>query len=86
MEVTKFDATKNRIRIDKYTTESDYVYAYYTVSDGDENYSYLQDIIDSPEIRDQDGNLVEVTDSNLTYRQEDVEPVITIKDKKAWIR
>lgn len=86
MEVTKFDATKNRRRIDKYTTESDYVYAYYTVSDGDENYSYLQDIIDSPEIRDQDGNLVEVTDSNLTYRQEDVEPVITIKDKKAWIR
>jgi len=47
---------------------------------------YLQDLIDSPEIRDENGELVYVLDAELIYRAETVQPVVTLKIEKEWLR
>jgi len=41
--------------------------------------------VDSPEIRDENGKLVEVLDSELLYRAELIQPVVRLKLEKNHI-
>ncbi len=85
MEVHKWEDRKVADKADRYTTDSYKVRDLYGIEEPETLGEYLQDLIDSPEIRDENGNQVYITTARLQYRGERVEPVITIKTESEWI-
>jgi hypothetical protein len=86
MVVHRYEDTKVTDKIDRYTTDSWIERTLYGIEEPEELGEYLQDLIDSPEIRDENGELVNVLDAELIYRAETVQPVVTLKIEKEWLR
>jgi hypothetical protein len=86
MVVHRYEDTKVTDKIDRYTTDSWIERTLYGIEEPEELGEYLQDLIDSPEIRDENGELVYVLDAELIYRAETVQPVVTLKIEKEWLR
>ena len=86
MVVHRYEDTKVTDKIDRYTTDSWIERTLYGIEEPEELGEYLQDLIDSPEIRDENGDLVYVLEAELIYRAETVQPVVTLKIEKNWLR
>jgi hypothetical protein len=86
MVVHRYEDAKVTDKIDRYTTDSWIERTLYGIEEPEELGEYLKDLIDSPEIRDENGDLVYVLDAELIYRAETVQPVVTLKIEKEWLR
>jgi hypothetical protein len=85
MEVHKFEDRTVSTKIDKWTVETYTERTLYGIEEHRETGLYLADLVDSPEIRDETGELVEVLDSELLYRAELIQPVVRLKLEKNHI-
>jgi len=85
-EVVEYEDKVRSEKIDRYTTES---YIERTLRGAIEwigTSDYLNDLIDSREVRDEAGELVHVLTTDLKVRGENIQPEVTIKIKKDLIK
>jgi hypothetical protein len=85
MEVHKFEDRTVSTKIDKWTVETYTERTLYGIEEHHDTGLYLADLVDSPEIRDEDGELVEVLESDLIYRAELIQPIVKLKIEKNHI-
>jgi len=85
MPIVKYEDRKVTEKIDRWNVESYIERTVYSVIEPEGFGDYLQDLIDSPEVRDETGKQVYLIDGQLKYRGEEVQAVVTLKIEKEWI-
>jgi len=86
MVVVKYEDKTVTEKIDRYTVDSHIERTLFSPLEAESNAEYLKDLINSPEVYDETGEQVYITDTQLVYRSEQVQAVVTIKIEQNWIR
>jgi formylmethanofuran dehydrogenase subunit D len=86
MVVVKYEDKTVTEKIDRYTVDSHIERTLFSPLEAESAGEYLKDLINSPEVYDENSQRVYVIDTQLIYRAEQVQAVVTIKIEQNWIR